>query len=168
MAFRIPNRIYHGTGILQLAEIISSGYLEVCDDDDHDDSGVVGASLTTDRDVAQKFADEAKDRDWQGEWNSPVNDGVVLVFDARSLEKFVSLVSVTWDGSSAESEIRTRGRIYDPLRFLQSVEADADAIRWWIGELEECGEMELVSALRDARLAAIMAVPPDKAMRSRV
>lgn len=162
MPRRMPALLYHGTGILQIAEIIASGYIEVSAEDDYEDSAVIGVSLTSDRDVAQKFAEEAKERDWEGVWNSPVNDAAVICFDTRALENAVSLVPVTWDRSSTEVEIRTRGRIHDPLRFVSRIEADSDGIYWWMDKLAESGEPELAAALLDERLVRLLRAPARK------
>jgi len=168
MSAKIPGYLYHGTGILQLAEIIASGYIEVGADDDFDDSGIIGFSLTSDRNVAQKFADEAKERDWQGFWNSPVNDAAVIQFDALTLGRVVSIVPVTWDGTSAEAEFRTRGRVHDPLRFVTSIDVDADALRWWTNEFAESDEHELAASLQDERLLALVgAAETERNLRTR-
>ena len=142
-----PDVLYHGTGVLQLAEIIASGYIEISADDDFDDSGIVGVSLTSDLDVAWKFANEAKERDWEGIWNSPVNDAVVLHLNARSLSNAVNLTSVTWDSSSIEAEYRTSDRIYAPLRFIDHISIDPASLAWWHDTLVESGELELAAAL---------------------
>ena len=165
---KVPDILYHGTGILQLAEIIASGYIDVCADDDYDDSGIVGVSLTSDCDVAKKFAAEAKERDWQGIWNSPVEDGVVICLDGKALANMVFVSSVTWDASSAESEYRTHGRVYDPLRFVTSIDVDADALRWWTNEFAESDEHELAASLQDERLLALVgAAETERNLRTR-
>lgn len=143
----LPQKLYHGTGILQLAEILHDGFMEVGASDDYDDSGICGVSLTRLHEVARKFAEEAKERDWRGEWNSPVFDGVVLRFDTVALANTVSLKSVTWDGTDSEAEVRTVGRIYDPLRFIDNISISPASLDWWIRRLSEEGDNHLVEAL---------------------
>lgn len=148
MTTDLPPKLYHGTGILQLAGILHDDYIEVGDLDDYDDSGIRGVSLTRLHDIAFKFAEEAKERDWRGEWNSPVFDGVILRFDTLRLAEVVSLKSVTWDGTASEAEVRTVGRIYAPLRYIDQIQVSPTGFDWWVKKLAEEDEMHLVEALR--------------------
>jgi hypothetical protein len=140
--------LYHGTGILQLAEILHDDYVEVGALDDFDDSHILGVSLTRLHDIAFKFAEEAKERDWRGEWNSPVFDGAILRFDTVKLNEHVALKSVTWDGTDSEAEVRTVGRIYQPLRFIDCIWINPTSLSWWMNKLTEEEDMHLVEALR--------------------
>lgn len=156
MTPNLPQKLFHGTGILQLAGILHDDFIEVGDIDDFDDSGIEGVSLTRLHDIAFKFAEEAKERDWRGEWNSPVVDGAILRFDTAQLLEFVALKSVIWDGTDSEAEVRTLGRIHQPLRFIDKIQIDPTGFEWWVNKLAEEGEMHLVDALR--RLPADKAV----------
>lgn len=139
--------LYHGTNIESLSGILVSGVVNASEPDDYDDAGWAGVSLTSSIDVAIKFAQE--DRDWDGSWNSPVNDAVVLVFDAIGLKRDFELKKVTWDGSSQEKEYRTRGSIPNALRYLREIHVDPKSIEWWIETFEVCDEDAAADALRN-------------------
>lgn len=143
IAEAVASKLYHGTSIEALAGILASGTINVSEPDDYDD-GHAGVSLTLDPSIAKKFADEAKDRDWDNQWNSPVNDGVVLVFDKKDLRHFGKMVK--WDGSSSEAEFRTFGPI--PASMIKDIQLDKSSLDWWIDAFTEVGEHDHASALR--------------------
>jgi hypothetical protein len=155
-----------GTGILQLAQILASGVLEGSAPDDHDTSGVYGFSMTADLETALKFAGEAKERDWDGQWNSPVEDGVVIELDGNALDASVGLVRVSWDGSDAEAEYRSRGDVGDAVAAIRSVTLDAESCRWWIEAMRDDGREEAAAALERMPLSLLGAEHPEGATLS--
>lgn len=140
--------LYHGTSIEGLAGILIDDRIDPCVPDEYDEAHD-GASLTTSLAVAQKFAAESKERDWEGRWNSPVEDGVILVFDRDAVVNGVGGKEVCWDGSGTEKEFRTFGPMHDVMGCLVQVRLDEGSLPWWISAFEREGESEKAEALRN-------------------
>jgi hypothetical protein len=150
-----PSILFHGTGILQLAQILAQDRMEASEPDDHDRNGFSGVSLTSDLDVALKFAGEAKDRDWDGQWRSPVEDGVVISLDVERLSLMAGFRNVTWDGSAAEAEYRTFGDIPSVRSAINRITIDVPSCRWWIDALREDGMEDEAACLEQLQLDLI-------------
>lgn len=148
IAEAVVSKLYHGTSIEALAGILSSGAINASPPDDYDD-GHVGVSLTFDFDTAMKFAEEAKERDWDNQWNSPVNDSVVLAFAQNAISNTVGGKKVLWDGSNSEAEFRTFGPI--PASMITDVKVDKPSLEWWIESFEETGDDGKAAALRELK-----------------
>jgi len=140
--------LYHGTSIECLAGILLDDRINPCVPDEYDRAHD-GASLTTALAVARKFADEAKERGYDRFWDSPVEDGVILVFDRDAVVSGVGGQKVLWDGCDTEREFRTFGAMHRVMKYLVQVRLDESALPWWINALEEAGEPEKAAALRN-------------------
>jgi hypothetical protein len=144
---KIPARLYHGTSIECLAGILVDVQINASQPDDYDD-GHAGVSLTSSLAMAEKFAEEAKERDWEGNWNSPVNDGVIFVLNSNAIWQDIGASRVIWDGTASEREYRTHGAIPNVIKYLVQIRLDAEALPWWINAFKEIGDIKAAIALQ--------------------
>ncbi len=158
------DRLYHGTSLHCLLDILSGGVMRT---DLGSDGLPDGVSMSTDADVARGFAVRAEDYAEYGE-GYPTPDGgtcrgAVLAFSRDALSRVARLREVRWEDVATEREVRA----LDPFRVdlaLEAVEVGDDALAWYGRLADEFGfddgRRAVLAALADHPLRLR---PPDAA-----